>query len=57
MAVKLVQHIPAFVETDKPARLAEGNTLAELLADSWPQRWADEKGFYRFSQDKTGHGL
>lgn len=55
MSVKLVQHIPAFVDTDK-VRVVEAETLADLLADSWPQQWANDKGFHRFSvsQDYPG---
>jgi hypothetical protein len=46
--MKLTQHVPGFVDTDKFEEVTF-TTLEEMLAGEWPARINQREGFYRFS--------
>ena len=49
---RIMQNIPAFVETGEPPGGAEFATLAELLAVPFVARWKENTGFIRFSKSE-----
>lgn len=48
-AIRLVEHIPTFIETDTPPKRDDVDTVTELLDLGWVRRWRDGRGFFRFS--------
>jgi len=46
--IRLVQYIPAFVETGEPPKEATVENVAAMLALPWVKEWEQDAGFVRW---------
>lgn len=46
---EIVQHIPAFLETDEPRQRSSFDSLAQLLEIPFVKIWTDDRDFHKLS--------